>query len=700
MASTDKTPPDLYIGVDIGGTFTDFVIFDPKNGQLNTSKKLSTPTNPAQAVLEGLKELLVSSSLREEDHVSHYVITHGSTVATNALLERKGSRTGLITTKGFGDVIEIGRQDRPAIYDLAVQPHQHLIPKQLRFEINERVDHRGEILVKLDQQELAALVSQIDAEPVDSIAVCLLFSFLHPEHEQMIANELRKRELFVSVSSEILPEYREYERTSTTVINSYVTPVLDRYIGYLEDSLSSDTDSYHLRIMQSNGGIIGLSEARRAGVRCILSGPAGGVVGASHVAGIAQIHSSENESDTGLELDLNVITFDMGGTSTDVSLIDNTPAVTTESIVGGYPIGIPVLDIHTIGAGGGSIARVDPGGALRVGPESAGADPGPASYARGEAMNDLPTVTDANVVLGRLPSDHFLGGKMKLDENRAHAALTELGQKLGLNAFQSAQGVIEVINTHMERAIRLVSIERGYDPVDFALLSFGGAGSLHACELARHLGIPKVIVPPLASTLSAYGMLVADVIKDYSQTIMLPGDTPSEKFLEAFDPLVIRGIQDIQNEGFADEDIHIDRALDMRYQGQSYELAVPYSDNILEDFHRYHEDVYGYARREHAVEIVNIRLRAIGKIDPPSIPASPTGADNPEQAYLEDREVFLTDKPVQVPLYQGELLSPGNSLSGPAIIVRVDTTVYLSDNESAFVDRFKNLIISIPGNSV
>jgi len=368
--------------------------------------------------------------------------------------------------------------------------------------------------------------------------------------------------------------------------------------------------------------------------------------------------------------------------------------------VGGYPIGIPVLDIHTIGAGGGSIARVDPGGALRVGPESAGADPGPASYARGEAMNDLPTVTDANVVLGRLPSDHFLGGKMKLDENRAHAALTELGRKLSLNAFQSAQGVIEVINTHMERAIRLVSIERGYDPVDFALLSFGGAGSLHACELARHLGIPKVIVPPLASTLSAYGMLVADVIKDYSQTIMLAGDTPSEKFLEAFDPLVIRGIQDIQNEGFADEDIHIDRALDMRYQGQSYELAVPYSDNILEDFHRYHEDVYGYARREHAVEIVNIRLRAIGKIDPPSIPASPTGADNPEQAYLEDREVFLTDKPVQVPLYQGELLSPGNSLSGPAIIVRVDTTVYLSDNESAFVDRFNNLIISIPGNSV
>lgn len=683
----------LNIGVDIGGTFTDFVIYDRISGELNTAKVLSTPSNPAKAVLQGIQDILDSHSANEPNQVSRAVITHGSTIATNALLERKGARTALVTTSGFRDVLQIGRQDRPELYELAVQPRQSLIPRRLCFEVDERIDHQGETLKKLDSGDIEIIVSQIETESVDSIAVCLLFSFLHPEHEQMIARELRKRDLFVSVSSEILPEYREYERTSTTVINAYVTPVLDRYLGQLNDSLPEDNS--HLRVMQSNGGIIGLSEARQAGVRCILSGPAGGVVGASHVAQASQILVRSDKPNQELNNSLRVITFDMGGTSTDVSLVDRVPTVTTETEVGGFPIRIPVLDIHTIGAGGGSIASVDLGDALRVGPESAGADPGPACYAQHDDVEDLPTVTDANVVLGRLPSDYFLGGTMTLDYDRAHNALTQLGGKIGLNAIETAHGVIDVVNAHMERALRLVSIEQGYDPRDFFLLSFGGAGGLHACELAEQLSIPQVIVPPLASTLSAYGMLVADVIKDYSQTIMASGDAPKEQILAALRPLVEQGMLDIQNEGFSPDQIRIERALDMRYRGQSYELTIPYGEHYLEEFHHYHERAYGHSRRKSAVEIVNVRLRAVGLIEPPSLPEFPFGDRNPAPAYLEDRQVFTSENKRNVPMYQWELLSPGNRLSGPAIIVRKDTTIYLSENKTAIVDRFRNLIISI-----
>jgi N-methylhydantoinase A len=684
----------LSIGVDIGGTFTDFVIYDRKAGELSTSKLLSTPSNPAKAVLEGIQAILDSDSGNDPNQASRVVITHGSTVATNALLERKGARTALVTTKGFRDVLQIGRQDRPELYDLAVQPHQPLVPRSLRFEVDERIDNQGEILKKLDAIDINNLLTRIESEPVESIAVCLLFSFLHPEHEQMIARELRKLDLFVSISSEILPEYREYERTSTTVINAYVTPILDRYLGYLDNSLPEGKS--RLRVMQSNGGIIGLSEARQAGVRCILSGPAGGVVGACRVAQAAQnLFDPEIPNQKESNSNLRMITFDMGGTSTDVSLVESVPAVTTETEIGGYPIRIPVLDIHTIGAGGGSIASVDLGGALRVGPESAGADPGPACYARRDDVDDLPTVTDANVVLGRLPSDHFLGGKMKLDYDRAHFALKQIGGKIGLNALQTARGVIDVVNAHMERALRLVSIERGYDPREFSLLSFGGAGGLHACDLAEQLGIPKVIVPPLASTLSAYGMLVADVIKDYSQTIMTSGEAPKERILADLHALVEQGKRDIQNEGFSPDQILIERALDMRYRGQSYELTIPFSEHYLEEFHRYHERAYGYARRASTVEIVNVRLRAIGLIEPPPLPDYPSRDRNPAQAYLEDRQIFINDGMRNVPMYQGELLSPGNQISGPAIIVRKDTTIYLSENKTIFVDHFSNLIITI-----
>ena len=687
MTKTGKVKQVLHIGVDIGGTFTDFVIFNPSNGELHTHKRSSTPENPAKAVIEGLKHLLTE----QEINPANIIITHGSTVATNALLESKGSRTALVTTKGFRDVIQIGRQDRPELYTLSVTPRPQLIPRDLRFEVDERVNHLGEILIPLDTKQISALLPKFERESVEAVAVCLLFSFISPGHERAIAKNLADEGYFISVSSEILPEYREYERTSTTVINAFVSPVLDRYLGSLEETLSENSDSSHLRIMQSNGGIIGLDEARQSGVRCILSGPAGGVVAATYVGKTAQVDKGTQDSDHDSSAKLSLISFDMGGTSTDVSLIDRAPVISTESNVGGYPIGIPVLDIHTIGAGGGSIARVDEGGALRVGPESSGADPGPACYGKG----DLPTVTDANVVLGRLPIDYFLGGEIRLDMNRAQSVMNKLGKDIDLDHVKSALGVIEVINAHMVRAIRLVSVERGYDPEDFALLSFGGAGGLHACDLARQLGIPKVIIPPMASTLSALGMLSADVIKDYSQTVMLPGVTPPTQIHDAFGAIEQKGYQDILNEGFTSGDIILERTLDIRYLGQSYELNVPFSENYLADFHRAHQEMYAYSREESEVELVNIRLRAIGKIDPPQINVLPLGDKEPVQAFLEKRQVFLNEKSESVPLYQGELLTHGNLIVGPAIVVRKDTTVLLSADDSFIVDHLGNLIISI-----
>lgn len=692
---TENSPVELFIGVDIGGTFTDFVVYDQKSGELITFKFLSTQNNPAKAVLQGLETIRESFSEIEGDKSSQIMITHGSTVATNALLERKGAQTALISTQGFRDVIQIGRQNRPSLYDFFADPPSPLVPDNCRFEVHERVDQGGKVLMPLNSDNLPDLISRLEAESIESVAVCLLFSFIHPDHEKIIAAELRKRDFFVSVSSEILPEYREFERTSTTVINAYVTPVLDRYLGFLQDSLSKGDTKNHLRIMQSNGGIIGMREARQAGVRGILSGPAGGVVGASHIARMIQLSPSIDNNEEDSNPKLKVITFDMGGTSTDVSLVDGVPAITSESYVGGYPINVPVLDIHTIGAGGGSIAGVDLGGALRVGPQSAGADPGPACYARGDEVDDLPTVTDANVVLGRLPVDHFLGGQMKLDTRRAQNVIARLGEEMGLDSIQTAKGIIDVVNAHMERALRLVSIEQGHDPREFILLSFGGAGGLHACDLARRTGIPKVVVPPLASTLSAFGMLVADVIKDYSQTIMVPGDIAVEKIQRAIQPLVERGISDIQNEGFSPEQIQLERSLDMRYRGQSYELTIPYEDDFLDQFHHFHEVVYGYSRRNAPVEIVNVRLRAIGMISPPRLSKNSLTDENPSRAYLEERQVFLSNQNKNIPLYQGELLHPGNIISGPAIIVRKDTTIFLGEQEQAQVDVYNNLLITI-----
>ena len=480
------------LGVDIGGTFTDIVYYTPPPsihsvGQLTVHKVPSTPKNPAQGLLAGMQDLKV---------VSDCVVIHGSTVATNALLERKGARAALVTTEGFADVLEIGHQDRPALYDIMQQRPPVLIPSERRLELPERLDYRGTILRAPTPDEYEKLVQQLmDCEP-ESIAISLLYAFRNPRHEQALAELLRVRipEAYLSLASEILPQFREYERTSTVAVNAYVQPLMARYLNHLQEHIQGP-----LRIMQSSGGSISAVVAAQEPVRTVLSGPAGGVIGAFHIAKIA-----------GHE---HIITLDMGGTSTDVALCAGSITETTEAVIAGCPIGVPTVAIHTVGAGGGSIVRLDEGNALNVGPDSAGADPGPACYGKGDAL----TVTDANLVLGRIDPAYFLGGRFTLYPERAFERMAELAQKMGVSVQEAALGIIRVVNASMERAIRTVSLEKGYDPRLFTLLPFGGAGPLHACELAEALRIPRICIPRYPGVLSAPGMVLAPIVKDYVQ---------------------------------------------------------------------------------------------------------------------------------------------------------------------------------------
>ncbi len=672
---------EISVGVDIGGTFTDFVVYDPGRAQIETFKLLSTPPNPAEAVLQGLERIFGGMAGNPPSKIN---LIHGSTVATNALLERKGARTALVTTRGFADVIQIGRQNRPELYNLLGELPQPLVPAELRIEVDERVDAGGKVLKPFDQENVTEIIAELKSKQVESVAVSLLFSFLYPAHEKAITEELRAAGYPVSASFEILPEFREYERTSTTAVNAYVSPVLDRYLSFLEDGLDPGC---RLRVMQSNGGAIQAEVARRNGVNCILSGPAGGVIGCNHIASIALRGKHQGIE----ENHLRVITFDMGGTSTDVSVIDEKPQLTNEAVISGCPIRIPVLDIHTIGAGGGSIARLDAGGALRVGPESAGAEPGPACYGKG----NLPTVTDANLILGRLAGEFFLDGKMPLDFNRAFQALQHLGTRMHLSPQQTALGILQVANAHMLRALRVTSVERGHDPRNFTLLSFGGAGGLHAADLARGIGIPQVLVPPMASTLSAFGMLVANIVKDYSLTVMLPGETALVDIERRLAVLADKGRQEVRAEGVAQQDIAVENYADLRYSGQSFELTIPFNPRLLEDYHTQHKRLYGYARPEAAVEIVNLRVRAVGQINPPDlVPQEPSGSD-PSAACLGKRRVVMNQGEMEIPFYRGEALMPGNILDGPAIVVRNDTTVFMGVHDQGEVDAYANLLVTV-----
>jgi N-methylhydantoinase A len=686
----------VLLGVDIGGTFTDFVLID-ESGQTRIHKRLTTPDDPSRALLAGFSELDLPPGVVVD-------LVHGSTIATNALLERKGARTALITTRGFADILEIGRQTRPALYDLHPRKPEPLVPLHWRFEVTERVGSDGRVITPLALDELDPIIEQVFADDVESVAVCLLFSFLHPAHEQAIRGAIRdtrhashlsdprvetERGMpFVSLSSEVLPEFREYERTSTTVINAYVAPLMGRYLARLEAGLEEAAIARgqkregRLRIMQSNGGVISAVTAAAQAARTVLSGPAGGVVGAFQVARLS-----------GYE---RVITFDMGGTSTDVALCDGSVPTTSEGDIGGLPLRLPMIDIHTVGAGGGSLAQVDVGGALTVGPQSAGADPGPVCYGRD---GSIPTTTDANLVLGRLDAAHFLGGKMALDVGAAHTALGELAGAMGAESAEAAAwGVVRVANATMERAIRRISVERGHDPRRFALLAFGGAGPVHACDLAEALSIPTVLVPRSPGVLSALGMLVADLVKDYSKTVMLRADDAGWRELgEHFKPLKRRGAEELVTEGVSPGDVALSQALDMRYVGQSHELTVPVSagDDVQRAFHQAHGRRFGYQNPNEPVEIVNVRVVARGALIKPHFPRETPGGPDPTAALFGRKGVSFGQRgPVNAGLYARELLRAGNVIAGPAIIFQLDTTTVLPPGWSAQVDPWGTLVIT------
>lgn len=652
------------IGIDTGGTFTDFILIE--KGQIRIYKHASDPAQPAEPILEGLKWLQKSEELPE--------IICGSTVATNVLLERKGARTALITTRGFEDILEIGRQNRPRIYDFQVEKPLPLVPRSLRYGVQERISSRGDVLQELSMEELKNLLERLKKKKIEAIAVCLLFAYANPVHEQRIARLFEGQGYFLSLSHQILPEFREYERCSTTAINAYVSPKIDRYFTYLEEKVKAR----QLRVMQSNGGCISGLTARQEAVRTIYSGPAAGVLGGLEVSRLAGYP--------------NVITFDMGGTSTDVSLCSGAITYTTESMIGGLPVKIPMIAIHSVGAGGGSLAYRDSGGALRVGPESAGAVPGPACYGKGGSGL---TVTDANLFLGRLDPENFLGGEMKLFPERVRAPLSKLAQTLKLGIEETASGVIKVVNANMERAIRVISIEKGYDPAEFSLVSFGGAGPMHACELARALMIPRVIVPKYPGALSALGLLLADVVKDYSQTVLLRNDLIADsELLNLFASMAKKAAEEMHDEGFEPEEVMIERFLDMRYVGQSFELMIPWEANYGENFHLAHERFYGYSFPHKKMEIVNLRLKVTGGTEKPLLAYQPMDKrEAPDCAVIKESEAYFGDRRQRVPVWKRDLLHPGHHLKGPALVVEYSSTTVIPEDFMASVDAYSNLIL-------
>ncbi|HEX6823154.1 MAG TPA: hydantoinase/oxoprolinase family protein [Candidatus Sulfotelmatobacter sp.] len=679
----------LRIAIDTGGTFTDCVWIE--DGQLRMLKIFSTPADPSQSIVEAISKIAPTAD---------FTLLHGTTVGTNTLLERKGARTALVTTSGFEDAIEIGRQARPKLYDFFFDRTSPLVPKELRFGINERTAADGEILSEPTNQELRALADQIASAHPQSIAISLLFSFANAKNEEAIARALKSLNAPLSISHQILPEFREYERTSTVVINAYLQPVMERYLRNLEQSCRRDVASNlpasltsarknqkkgpsnsapRIFVMQSSGGITALSTAAREPVRTVLSGPAGGVVGA-----LATARASGFE---------NVIAFDMGGTSTDVSLVEGTIETANDAHVAGLPISVPMLDIHTVGAGGGSLARFDAAGVLRVGPESAGADPGPICYGRGTD----PTVTDANLLLGRLQPTHFLGGDFTLDFDRTvrltKAWLKKQSSNLSLEKF--AAGVIAVVNATMEKAIRVVSIERGRDPRNFALVAFGGAGGLHACALAQALRIPHVMVPAFPGALSARGILASDVVKHYSRTILLrvSRKVPEAKLAAEFKTMEHTSARDFREESWQGTP-HFQRSVDVRYRGQGYELNIPLSPNLLQDFQRQHNRRYGYAHPAREVELVTLRLRATLEN---RTQVGTTAIGRPGRVKLASfpqAEVSFDGKKLKATIHPRESLYPRKKYSGPAIITEYSATTVIPPKAIFNLDKSANLIIS------
>lgn len=640
------------LAVDTGGTFTDLVLF--ADGRVETLKVPSTPDDPSRAILEGAAKLLGADP-------GDFVLLHGSTVATNALLERKGARVALITNRHFEDVLEIGRQDRPQLYALVGHRAPPLVARDDRVGISGRVGPEGDEREAVDPAELAGLADRLAG--AEAIAICLLHSYAHPDHEEAAAAAVAGMGIPISVSSRLLPEYREYERTSTTVVNAYVGPVMSRYLSRLE----TEAGARRVAIMGSNGGTLAVERAMREPAHTVLSGPAGGVVGALTWARRAGVE--------------NIVTFDMGGTSTDVSLCPGRPLHTREFEIDGQPVAVPVIDIHTVGAGGGSLASVDPGGALKVGPESAGAVPGPICYGRGGTRV---TVTDAHVWLGRIPTDGFLGGSGDLDREAIRGPMEKLAADLGSTPEAAAEGVLAVADTAMERALRVISVERGFDPADFSLVAFGGAGALHAASLTESLGALEALIPPDPGLLSAWGILTAPLTRDASRTVLLStagpasigestGDSIKHAILTALDELESEARQALSQEGADSGEVEVERWVDARYAGQSFELRVPAADWAA-TFHREHERRYGYARLDAAVEAVT--LRAI---------ASAPGARvesvelSPAEGEFEstNADIIFGGRTVSAARVWRSDLRPGHTVPGPALILDYSATTWV-----------------------
>lgn len=678
-----KNPAKVRVGVDTGGTFTDFIFADQTS--IDLFKLPSTPSDPSAAIQQGLERIasLTGTQLNQLE------IVHGTTVGTNALLQRRGARTALVTTAGFEDVLVIGRQARPELYNLNAVKSPPLVNDEMRFGVKERVVASGEVLENLSENQIKSLNARIKKSGAESVAISLLFSFLHPEHEERIATALAGLGIPISISSRILPEYREYERTSTVVINAYLQPLMGTYLARVAKTTSDrrtkhKEQSSRFRVMQSSGGSISADLAANEPVRTILSGPAGGVVGALRTAVAAGIE--------------NVITFDMGGTSTDVALC-NSAAIssTNEAIVAGLPVAVSMMDIHTVGAGGGSIARVDEGGSLRVGPESAGADPGPACY----GQSFVPTVTDAHLILGHFGGAGLLGGEFTLDEERARTALRRLASEIAAAANKrcsfeaAAEGVLAVANSNMERALRHISVERGHDPRQFSLMPFGGAGGLHAVELARSLSIPQIIVPGSGGTLSALGVLAADVVKDQSRTVMLrPGE--KQKLERYFKEMEREATRVLRAEGFISAKQRHDRVLAMRYRGQSFELEIrPGKEDLISSFHRAHRERYGYAQEGSEIEIVSARLRSRGLVE--DLPHAKVKTSRQKRVAAPDRyrEVRLNGRRLRVGVYQRDQLQGGEKLQTPCIVTEYSATTLVPADARATVDLQGNILISL-----
>jgi len=709
----------MRFGVDTGGTFTDCVNLE--GGEVKILKVFSTPEDASRGILEGVRRL--ASSLQTRGPLE---IIHGTTVGTNSLLERRGARVALVTTEGFEDLLEIGRQARPRLYDLEARQAPPLVSRRLRFGVRERTAADGTILKRPSAAGIAKLRRKLKRMYAESIAVCFLFSYLNPANERAVTETLKRLHLPISVSHEILPEFREYERLATVVINAFLAPRMGEYLKRLERGLgaamtpldgggggsrrrarnqahASTTpwpppyqggESARVYVMQSSGGITTAARAAREPVRTILSGPAGGVVASTCLA--QQLGISR------------AISFDMGGTSTDVCLIDGLPRTTNETTLGGLPVAVPVLDVHSVGAGGGSLARLDAGGALRVGPESAGAKPGPMCYHRGGAQ---PTVTDANLLLGRLDPDHFLGGEFWLDLDAAEQGFADFlrrhSQKLGSKTVpELATDIVAVSNATMEKALRVISVERGHDPREFALICFGGGGGLHAADLARSLRLLKVVVPKNPGAFSALGILLSDVVRDSVQSVLLSvpkeGSDSSERAREFWRRLEERfaileraSRAELQGEGFAADLAHAERRLDLRYAGQSYELSVPFRRDFRELFHQQHEKAYGYAHRGRPLEIVNARLRLTIRTPKPQLRAHRTGNPDPARARVKTKPVWFAGSFYPTRFYDRERLRAGARFVGPAVVVEYSSTTLVPPDFECYVDEYLNLTLSL-----